>query len=145
MTALRVADKPRSPGGGHPEPREPASEGVGDRWLALDLPRHLVHIPASALIARLQSSHLRIGAAGNWRGGQVVFGWLYGLVGLLPGQPDLYDAIRRPEARREKRSIWGRGATLAAGTLLAPVAGMAAAVEIAIRQGGTVYVEARRV
>ncbi len=116
----------------------------GDRWLALDLPRHLVHIPAPALMNRLESSQLRIERVSYWRGGQVVFGWLHGLVGLLPGQPDLYDAIRRPEARREKRSSWGRGATLAAGTLLAPFAATAAAIEIAIRRGGTVYVEARR-
>ena len=128
-----------------PNPASLQARVFGDRWLALDLPRHLVHIPASALIDRLESSHLRIERISHWRGGQVVFGWLHGLVGLLPGRPDLYDAIRRPEARREKRSTWGRGATLAAGTLLAPVAGVAAAVEIAIRRGGTVYVEARRV
>ena len=115
----------------------------GDRWLALDLPRHLVHIPASALIGRLESSHLRIERVSYWRGGQVVFGWLHGLVGLLPGQPDLYDAIRRPDARRRQQSSLRRMTTLAAGALLSPVAALAAAVEIATRAGGTVYVEAR--
>jgi len=29
-----------------------------------------------------------------------VFGWVHGLVGKLPGHPDLYDAIRRSEARQ---------------------------------------------
>lgn len=116
----------------------------GDRWLALDPPLHLVHLPAAALIGRLRGMSLRVERVSYWRGGQVAFGWLHGLVGLLPGHPDLYDAIRRPEARRAKQSSWGRGATLAAGTLLAPVAALAAAIEIAIRQSGTVYVEARR-
>jgi hypothetical protein len=34
--------------------------------------------------------------------------------------------------------------TIAAGALLAPLAVLAAAVEVALGQGGTVYVEARR-
>jgi SAM-dependent methyltransferase len=116
----------------------------GDRWLALDLPRHLVHLPAEALMARLRGSALEIGRVSYWRGGQVVFGWLHGLVGALPGHPDLYGAIRRPEARPVRSSASRRLATLAAGTLLAPSAFAAAAVEIALRRGGTVYVEAYR-
>jgi hypothetical protein len=62
----------------------------------------------------------------------------------LPGHPDLYDAIRRPEARRQGQSARARIGTLAAGALLAPVAVVAGALEIAFRRGGTVYVEARR-
>lgn len=116
----------------------------GDRWLALDLPRHLVHLPARALIERLGELSLEVERISYWRGGQVMFGWLHGLVGMLPGQPDLYDAIRRPEARRRQRSAWTRSATLVAGTLLSPLAALAAAVEIAAGRGGTVYVEARR-
>jgi SAM-dependent methyltransferase len=116
----------------------------GDRWLALDLPRHLVHIPAPALIERLERLSLHVERVSFWRGGQVMFGWLHGLVGLLPGRPDLYDAIRRPDARQGMVSPGFRVATLAAGTLLAPVAAVAAVVEVAIRRGGTVYVEARR-
>ena len=115
----------------------------GDRWLALDLPRHLVHLPARALIRQLEALSLKVERVSYWRGGQVLFGWLHGVVGELPGHPDLYDAIRRPEARRQKRSAWPRAATLAAGALLAPIAIVAAAVEIAVRRGGTVYVEAR--
>ena len=30
------------------------ARAFGDRWLALDLPRHLVHVPAQALVARLR-------------------------------------------------------------------------------------------
>lgn len=116
----------------------------GDRWLALDLPRHLVHVPAQVLIERLEGLSLHVERVSYWRGGQVMFGWLHGLVGTLPGHPDLYDAIRRPEARRRQDAAWARGATLVAGTILAPVAAAAAAVEIATRRGGTVYVEARR-
>ena len=76
----------------------------GDRWFALDLPRHLVHVPASALLARLRLLGLRPSRVSYSRGGQVIFGWLHGLVGALPSHPDLYDAIRRPEARREPMS-----------------------------------------
>ena len=75
------------------------ARAFGDRWFALDLPRHLVHVPAPALIARIESLGLRVQRTSHLRGGQVVFGWLHGLTGALPGHPDLYAAIRRPEAR----------------------------------------------
>jgi SAM-dependent methyltransferase len=120
------------------------ARAFGERWLALDLPRHLVHVPAPALISRLEQLGLRIERVSFARGGQVVFGWLRGLVGLLPGRPDLYDALRRPEARRRSLSARGRATTLLAGIVLAPVAAAAGAVEIAARRGGSVYVEARR-
>ena len=115
----------------------------GDRWLALDLPRHLVHIPARALLERLRALPLRVERVSYWRGGQVMFGWLHGLVGKLPGRPNLYDAIRRAPARQRPQSGWRRVLVIAAGVALAPVAGVAAAVEVALRRGGTVYVEAR--
>jgi 2-polyprenyl-3-methyl-5-hydroxy-6-metoxy-1,4-benzoquinol methylase len=116
----------------------------GDRWFALDLPRHLVHIPARALLRRLEQVGLRVARVSWLRAGMVVFGWLHGLVGLLPGRPHLYDAIRRPEARSARLSGPGRAATLVAGTLLAPVAVALAAVEALMRRSGTVYVEAVR-
>jgi hypothetical protein len=116
----------------------------GDRWLALDLPRHLVHLPADVLTARLRSLGLDLERVSFWRGGQVVFGWLHGLVGALPGGPDLYDAIRRTEARRRPLSTRARLLVLAAAVLAAPVAAIGAATEIVARRGGTVYVEARR-
>jgi SAM-dependent methyltransferase len=117
----------------------------GDRWLALDLPRHLVHFSSDALIQRLRALSLDVDRVSYWRGGQVVFGWLHGLVGTLPGHPDLYDAIRRAEARRDPLSPGVRLTTLVAATLLVPAALLAAGVEIAAGRGGTVYVEARRV
>jgi hypothetical protein len=74
----------------------------------------------------------------------VVFGWLQGLVGLLPGRPDLYDAIRRPDARRRPLGPGRRASIVAAAAVLWPVALAAAGIEALLRRGGSVYVEARR-
>ena len=79
------------------------------------------------------------------RGGQVVFGWLHGLVASLPGSPDLYDAIRRPRARSRPQSAAVRAGALTAGIVLLPVALALSAVEALARRGGAVYVEARSV
>jgi SAM-dependent methyltransferase len=115
-----------------------------DRWFALDLPRHLVHLTAVALESRLRDLGLTIERSSHWRGGQVAFGWLHGLVGALPGGPSLYNAIRRPEARSNRISPTTRAWTLVAAAMLSPLAVLASGVEIAARRGGTVYVEARR-
>ncbi|HWC85727.1 MAG TPA: class I SAM-dependent methyltransferase [Solirubrobacteraceae bacterium] len=116
----------------------------GERWFALDLPRHLLHLPASALIAGLRHRGLELERVSQWRGGQVVFGWLQGLVGTLPRRPDLYDAIRRPEGRRRPLSPRRRAATLTAGMALAPLAFVLAAAEMGAGVAGTIYVEARK-
>jgi hypothetical protein len=116
----------------------------GDRWFHLDLPRHLVHLPAEALTERLRSLGLTVTKVSHWRGGQAVFGWLHGLVGTLPGAPDLYDAIRRPEARSRPLPRPRRAFALGAATILFPLASLATLVEVVARRGGTVYVEARR-
>src|SRR3954452_16204781 len=120
------------------------AKAFGDRWLALDLPRHLVHLPAKALTGRLRELGLSVTRTSHLRGGQVVFGWLHGLVGALPGQPDLYDAIRRPDARRTSMTPARRAATLAAAVALAPLALAGALLEAALRRGGSIYVEATR-
>jgi len=117
----------------------------GDRWFALDLPRHIVHVPAPAVVARLRDLDLRVERTSHLRGGHAVFGWLYGLVGSLPGRLDLYDAIRRPEARRRPLSRGRRWTALAAAALLLPVAAACAVVEAALGRGGSTYIEARRV
>jgi SAM-dependent methyltransferase len=117
----------------------------GGRWFALDIPRHLVHVPAEALVERLRSLALSVERVSFWRGGQVVFGWLHGMVGALPSSPDLYDAVRRREARRRPLSPGTRILVLAAAVLLAPLAALGAATEVIARRGGTVYVESRRV
>ena len=115
----------------------------GERWLALDPPRHLVHLTARALRRRLESLGLAVERVSYLRGGQIFFGWLDGLVGATPGHPSLYDAVRRPAARFQPISPGRRLATLALAGLLAPVALLGSAVEVAARRGGTVYVEAR--
>jgi SAM-dependent methyltransferase len=116
----------------------------GERWFALDIPRHLVHVPAAALLDGLLARGMRPERVSFWRGGQVLFGWIHGLVGALPSRPDLYSAIRVPAARSRRLSPASRGLTLVAGTALAPLALALAAAEVAAGAGGTVYVEARR-
>jgi SAM-dependent methyltransferase len=115
----------------------------GDRWLHLDLPRHLVHLSATSLQAGLREAGFRIERTSFARGGQIVIGWLDGLVGKLPGRPSLYQALRRPPARKAPQSARPRVTAIAAAVLLLPVAWAAAAVEVAMRRGGTVYVEGR--
>ena len=120
------------------------SRAFGERWFALDVPRHLVHLPAPAVLRRLGELGLGIERTSYIRGGQVVFGWLHGFVGTLPGRPDLYAAIRRPEARQDQLSPATRVAALATATALLPAATAAAGAEAAAHRGGTVYVEARK-
>jgi hypothetical protein len=120
------------------------AEVFGDSWLALDLPRHLVHLSARTLVDRARQRSLRVERLSYWRGGQVVLGWPHGLVGALPSHPDLYEAIRRPEAQRSRQSGRSRGLTLAAGIMLLPVPAAAAVIEILIGRGGTIDVEERR-
>jgi SAM-dependent methyltransferase len=117
---------------------------LGTRWFGLDVPRHLAQLPASTVIEFVCSRGLAIERVSYWRGGQVVFGWLHGLVGTLPGQPGLYDAIRQPQARSRALSPARRLAAVSAAVALAPVAFALAVAEVSVRAGGTVYVEARR-
>jgi SAM-dependent methyltransferase len=117
----------------------------GREWFARDYPRHLVHIPRSSLIARLKSLGLRPGRVSGWRGGQVVFGWLQGLVRSVPPHLSLYDAIRRPEARERALGAPARLLAIVLGVVLLPIAVVLAALEVASGRGGTTYVEAARV
>ncbi len=119
------------------------ARAFGDRWFALDLPRHLIHLGSGALRQRLRKLGLQISRVSYLRGGQVLFGWLAGLVGALPGRPSLYDAIRRPAARAAQLSGRRRGAILLVAILLAPLALLATALEVLTSRGGTVYIEAR--
>jgi SAM-dependent methyltransferase len=114
----------------------------GERWLALDLPRHLVHLPAATLVRGVEAAGLAVARVSHWRGGQALFGVLHGLVGRLPGRPDLYDAIRRPAARRAPLGPGRRARTVVAAVLLLPAALVLWGVEIALRRGGSVYLEA---
>ena len=117
----------------------------GDRWLHLDLPRHLVHLSTPALTSRLERCGFRVERRSALRGGQVVIGWLDGLVGALPGDLRLYQSLRRAAARDRPIGVGRRLASLAAGVALLPVAVACAAVEVAAGRAGTVYVEGRRV
>ena len=120
------------------------ARAFGDRWLALDLPRHLVHLSPPALLSTIEALGLRVERVSYMRGGQVVFGWVHGFVGKLPGHPDLYDAIRRSEARQAAYGPVFRLYALGAAVVALPFALAATAVEVAARSGGTIYVEARR-
>lgn len=146
--ALKAAARKLAPGGvlviAVPNQDSLQARAFGDRWLALDLPRHLVHLPAKALLGRLRELGLTVTRTSHLRGGQVVFGWLHGLVGALPGRPDLYDAIRRDEARRTPLTPVRRTTTLAAAVALTPVALAGTAAEAVTRRGGSIYVEARK-
>jgi SAM-dependent methyltransferase len=116
----------------------------GDRWLALDLPRHLVHLTPPALLSQVQALGYRVERVSYLRGGQVLFGWLHGIVGQLPGHPDLYDAIRRRPARQATRHPAVRLYALAAAAAALPLALAGTAIEAATRSGGTIYIQARR-
>ncbi|MDQ6805520.1 MAG: class I SAM-dependent methyltransferase [Actinomycetota bacterium] len=117
---------------------------MGERWFGLDVPRHLVHLPASTVIEFVRARGLEIERVSYWRGGQVLFGWLQGIVGSLPGRLDLYDAIRQPEARSRQLSTGQRLASVLASVAVSPVALALALAEVSARAGGTVYLEARR-
>jgi SAM-dependent methyltransferase len=144
--ALERAAEQLAPGGvlvvAVPNSASLQARAFGERWFALDPPRHLVHLTAAALLLRLRDLGLGIERVSYLRGGQVLFGWLDGLVGALPGHPSLYDAIRRPEARFRPVSAGRRAVTLLAAVLLVPVAVVAAAFEVSVHRGGTVYIEA---
>jgi len=96
------------------------------------------------LLAKIEALGLRVERVSYMRGGQVVFGWVHGFVGKLPGHPDLYDAIRRGEARQAAQSPALRLYALGAAVAALPFALVATVVEVAARSGGTIYIEARR-
>jgi SAM-dependent methyltransferase len=127
-----------------PNARSYQARTFGTRWLALDLPRHLVHLSPQALLSKIEDQGLRVEQVSYLRGGQVVFGWVHGLVGGLPGHPDLYDAIRRDEARQAPMGSGRRLYALAAAAMTLPFALLASAIEVAARSGGSIYVLARR-
>lgn len=146
--AIRAAARLLVPGGvvivAVPDAGSLQARVFGDRWLHLDLPRHLVHLPARTLRAGLEQAGLRVERESQLRGGQVVIGWLDGLVASLPGDLNLYQALRRRDARSRAFRPAQRLASVVAGILLLPVAAACGALEVALRRSGTVYIEARR-
>jgi SAM-dependent methyltransferase len=148
VRALQHAAKLVAPGGvlviAVPNAASTQARFFGDRWLHLDVPRHLVHITPGALIAAVESAGLTVERVSYSRGGQVLFGWLQGLVSRLPGNPDLYDAIRRSGARQDTQGPLFRFYALASGVAALPAALAASIVEVARHSGGSIYVEARK-
>ncbi len=119
------------------------ARAFGDRWLHLDLPRHLVHLSTRSLIRGLREAGFEVTRVSPLRGGQIVIGWLDGLVGSLPGRPSLYQALRRPAARSATVPKRQRAVAIAAAVALLPLALLCAALEVILRRSGTIYVEAR--
>ena len=120
------------------------ARAFGPRWLHLDLPRHIVHLSSNSLLTELRAVGFEISRVSQVRGGQIVIGWLDGLVRTLPWDLHLYQALRRAGARSAPMSRRRRLAALAAGAVLLPVAAILSLGEIALRRAGTVYVEGRR-
>lgn len=145
--ALAHAAKLLAPGGvvvvAVPNAASLQAQAFGDRWFGLDIPRHLVHLTPQAVARRCEELGLRVSRVSHLRGGQVLFGWLHGAVGTLG--IDLYDAIRRPQARRAPLTARRRALGLAVATLLSPLAAIATVVEATTRRGGTFALEAVRV
>ncbi len=148
-SAVRAAARLLMPGGvlaiAVPNSDSLQATTFGDDWLHLDIPRHLVHLSTRTLCRGLTEDGFRIERVSNLRGGQIVVGWLAGLVGALPGDLDLYQAMRRPEARLAPLSGGRRVASILAGVVMLPVAVACSVAEVARHRGGTIYVEARLV
>ena len=94
----------------------------GERWLALDLPCHVVHLTARALLGRIRDLGLRVRESATCAADRSCSAGCTDWSGCLPGQPDLYDAIRRPEARRSPLRQPRAPPSLAAAAILLPVA-----------------------
>ncbi len=147
--AVRQAARLLAPGGilviAVPDYGSLQARAFGDRWLHLDLPRHLVHLRGDSLLEGLEREGLKPENVSRTRAGQEVIGWLDGLVGSLPGELDLYQSLRRRSARRIVIGPARRAASILAGVILFPVALACAAVELVSGRTGTVYVESRYV
>jgi len=146
---VRQAARLLSPGGtvfiAVPNTGSLQARAFGDRWLHLDLPRHLVHLSSESLQDGLRKSGFEILSTSSTRGGQIVIGWLDGLVSTMPGHLNLYQALRRKSARRIHLSGRRRTASIAVGVVLFPVALAAAVLEVCLGRSGTIYVEAQAV
>jgi hypothetical protein len=146
-TAVREAARLLGPGGviaiAVPNTESIQARAFGDRWLHLDIPRHLVHLSTTTLCRGLEQEGFRIERVSPFRGGQIVIGWDAGLVSSLPGDLDLYQAVRRPDARIKPMGPGRRAASIAAGAVMLPIAAVCSAYEVMRRRPGTVYVEAR--
>ena len=128
-----------------PNPDSLQARAFGDRWLALDLPRHLVHVPAAALLdapARARAAD-RARQPPARRPGRVRLAARARRLAARAPRPLRRDppprgAQRPMPAGRRARDPRGRRRPAAGRRALA-------LAEAALRRGGSVYVEARRV
>ncbi|MDO9409883.1 class I SAM-dependent methyltransferase [Patulibacter sp.] len=146
--AVREAARLLRPGGvlvlACPNADSRQARSFGDRWLAWDQPRHLVHFTPRALEEGLRAEGFEIRRRGHLRAGQSVFCALHGLVGRVPYAGDLYDAIRQPDARQAPLSGVRRAYTALVAGVLLPVAAAAAVGEAREGRGASIYLEAVR-
>ena len=120
-------------------------------WYHLDVPRHCHHFTAQSLESTLAATGFRVVGVSHFSPEYNVSGCLQSLYNLL-GFPRnfIYGESRRQSAKAKSAPVTKgrRLLLLAAGAVLAPLVGSAAAVitivEIALRRGGTIEVYARR-
>lgn len=144
---MKAASERLRPGGvvfvAVPDVGSPQARFFGDSWLHLDLPRHLVHLTTDSLSRIMEADGLTVIDTSRTRAGQNLIGWLDGLVAMLPGGLNLYQALRRKQARRIHLSPVQRVASILAAIILSPVALVCAAFEIVTGRSGTIYAEGR--
>ena len=146
--AIREAARLLRPGGmvviAVPNTDSLQAQTFGDRWLHLDPPLHLVHLSERALRSRLTACGFEVERVSHVRGGQIVIGWLDGLVGMPSGASAActrHFGDRRLAAARFPQA--GGRPRWRPVLLLLPLAMGGAALEVGLRRSGTVYVEAR--
>ncbi len=118
------------------------ARGTGDHWFHLDLPRHLHHFTPAALATIVDGSGFTVDRVAHFSLEQNPFGWLQSIVHAAGGgHQALYDRLR---GRATAGAAGPRLPVLVAAAMLAPLCLLLAAVESALRAGGTIELWARR-
>lgn len=123
------------------------SRWAGAAWFHLDLPRHLHHFGADALVRMIDAAGFDVVSCHHFSLRQNPFGWIQSALNRIASLPrnGLYVLLHRRESRGPapydagtRRRLWLCGA------LLAPFALVASVLEALARDGATVHVVARR-